>query len=323
VSIREIVTREVLIGEGVGQAGKPADFPVKLTHDGLSLWFSTPDAPTPRYDELVPRSGASIVIGVHPWNPTNAVFVRYRIDGGTVQTVPGREVRVDLDRQAQYFAATFPTFYTGDLVEYSPALSCGGRQVPPPHIADRFPAKFRLAPRQARAAQPVRTPRSPQHRFTAGLNFVATVAVEFDTPQFIGETAEGMRVNFLARGGTVDGDGFSGKVIEGSSDHLIVRRDGMGVVRIRAAFAADDGAILDVEAGGYVNFGPDGYRRAVAHHLPDRAPLVVSPLISTRHPKYRWLARIQCIGVGQTHLDAGQATYDVYAVSPRGVTATI
>jgi hypothetical protein len=115
------------------------------------------------------------------------------------------------------------------------------------------------------------------------------------------------------------GEGFTGSVKESSSDHLIVRRDGMGVVRIRAAFAMDDGGQLDVESGGYVDFGPDGYRRALAHDLPDRSPLVVSPLITTRHPRYAWLSRIQCIGVGHTHLDAGQASYRVYAVTPRNL----
>jgi len=93
----------------------------------------------------MPRSGASLVLGVHPWNPTNAVLVRYRVDGGIVQTAPGRELRTDFDRQTQYFAVTFPTFFTGNVVEYSPVLSCVGRQVPPPHIAHRFPSKFRLA----------------------------------------------------------------------------------------------------------------------------------------------------------------------------------
>jgi hypothetical protein len=295
---------------------------VNLTHEGLSLWYGTDDTPAPFDDEVVPRSGASLVVAVQPANPTNSVNVRYRVDGGIVQTVPGRELRTDYARHVQYFAVKFPHFPSGDLVEYSPVLSCGGRQVPAPHIADRFRSKFRLAAKEAHApAQFVRARAPKQQRFDAGLDFVATVAVRFDAPQFIGETPAGMRVNFFVREGTVAGQGFSGKVIESSSDHLIVRRDGMGVIRIRAAFATEDGAMLDIESGGYVDFGADGYRRAVAHNLPDRSPLVVSPLVSTRHPKYAWLGRIQCIGVGETHLDAGEASYHVYAVSSRSVTA--
>jgi hypothetical protein len=261
---------------------------------------------------------------VRPANPTNAVLVRYRVDGGIVQTVPGREIRTDYDRDAQYFAVTFPAFPTGDVVEYSPVLACGGRQVPPPHIANRFPSRFRLpAKAPSRPAQRVRAPTQRQQRFAARLDFVATVAVQFKNTQFVGETAAGMRVNFLVGDGAVEGDGFKARVTEGSSDQMIIRRDGMGVVRIRAAFATEDGAMLDVESGGYVDFGTDGYRRAVEHNLPDRSPLVVSPLISTRHPRYSWLSRIQCVGSGETHLDAGQATYHVYAVTPRGLTVTM
>ena len=290
---------------------------MKLTNEGLSLWFGTPDAPAPFDDEVVPRKGVSLVVGVHPANPTNAVLVRYRVNGGTAQTVPGREVRNDYDRGVQYFAVTFPTLPTGDLVEYSPMLTCAGRQVPPVHMADRFRSKFHLEGPQARPVQPVRASSTAQQpHFDAGLSFVAAVGLQFEPPQFIGETATGLRVNLIVREGTATGEGFTGRLLEASCDNMLVRRDGMGVVRMRAAIATTDGATLDVESGGYVDFGVDGYRRAVAHHLPDQSPIVVSPLISTRHPKYAWLSKIQCIGVGQTHLDAGQASYDIYAVQP-------
>jgi hypothetical protein len=292
---------------------------VNLTHEGLTLWYGTPDAPAP-LDELVPRVGASLVVGAHPANPTNAVRVRYRVDGGIVQSVPGREFRTDYERDAQYFAVTFPSFPTGHLVEYSPLLSCGGRQVPPPRVANQFLSKFRLAEEERPPVQRIRVPAPRQQRFAAGLDFVATVSVRFGQSQYVGETAAGMRINFLVGEGTVVGDGFRATVTAGSSDQMVVRRDGMGVVGIRAVFATEDGAMLDVVSGGYVDFGADGYRRAVAHDLPDRCPLVVSPLVSTRHPRYKWLSRIQCIGVGQTHLSVAQATYHVYAVSPRGET---
>jgi len=295
---------------------------VNFTHDGLSLWYGTPDAPAP-IDEVAPRDGSSLIVAARPAKPTNTVLVRYRVDGGIVRAVPGRELRIDYERDAQYFAVTFPAFPSGDVVEYSPVLSCAGRQVPPAHIATRFPSKFRLPPKSARPAAPTPPPIPQKQRYGAGLNFVATVQVTFGTTQFVGDTAAGMRINFFVGQGLVEGPGFRGKVTDGSSDQMIVRRDGMGVVRIRAAFATEDGAILDVESGGYADFGADGYRRALAHSLPDRAPLVVSPLISTRHPKYAWLSRLQCIGVGQTHLAVGQATYHVYAVSTQGLTVTL
>lgn len=299
---------------------------MNLDNDGLTLWYGTPDAPAPGDDGIAPRRGASVVVGVHPANPTNAVQILYRVDGGQVQTLPARELRTDYARQAQYFAATFPALPTGNLVEYAPVLTCGGRQVPPAPANDRLFSRFHLAEAPAPATsapapRPVAVPTSAHLRFAADLTFVANVAVHFLTPpQFVGDTAAGARINFVVRDGSVTGEGFTGKVLEGSADDLIVRPDGMGVIRIRAAFALGDGAMLDVEAGGYVDFGTDAYRRALAHDLPDRSPLVVTPLITTRHPKYRWLSRIQCIGVGETHLDAGQASYHIYAVGPRALT---
>jgi hypothetical protein len=239
-----------------------------------------------------------------------------------VQAVAGRELRTDHARGVQYFAASFPPMPSGSVVEFAPSVSCAGRQAPAPVLAQRFPSRFRLAPVQPRTiARPgagaiTSTSTGTVALVDPGLSFVATVAVCFEPFQFVGEVPTGMRVNFLVREGSVEGPGVHARVSAGSCDHMLIRRDGMGVVRIRAAFETDDGAVLDVEAGGYVDFGPDGYRDAVAQRLPDRCPLVVSPLVSTRHAKYAWLSRIQCVGSGYTHLDAGQAYYCVYAVQP-------
>lgn len=293
---------------------------MQFTNDGLSLWYGTPDAPAPGDGGIVPRTGAALVIGVRPAHPTNSVMVQYRVDGGRVQTIPGREVRTDFERQVQYFAVAFPPFLTGDVVEFSATMSCVGRQVPAPHLADRLPSKFRLAPKQVEprpsAAPPSTSPAPKQSKqsFSVGLKFVGQVNVYYGTPLYVGDTPTGMRINFLAKeGSTVRGEDVCGKVLESSTDSMLVRPDGMGVVRIRAVLGLDDGAILDVESGGYVDFGPDGYRRAKNHDLPARAPLTLSPLITTQHPKYQWLSRVQCIGTGFTHLDEGWAGYGVYA----------
>lgn len=288
------------------------------THEGLTFWYGTPDAPAPGDAGLVSREGTALVLGVQPINPSNVVNVRYRVDKGLVQTLSGRELRTDYERQIQYFAVAFPAFPTGQVVEYAPILTCGGRQVPAPAAADGFLSRFRLeekpaapppAPAVARAA-------GRGQRFDPGLSYLADVAVTFYPPELVCDTADGVRINFFVSEGTVSGKGLSGKVLDGAADHLLVRRDGVALTRIRAAFALDDGAVIDIDSGGYVDFGPDAYRRALANNLPDRAPLVVTPLMSTRHPKYRWLSRIQCIGTGETHLAANQVGYQVHTVSP-------
>jgi hypothetical protein len=297
---------------------------VNFSYEGLTLWYRTPDAPAPEEDAVLPRRGASLVVGVQPANPLNSVLVRYRVDGGPVRTVPGRELRTDFQKRAQYFIVSFPAFPTGSVVEYGATASCGGRQVPAPNSTERLPSRFRLAAREApmQRSAAIAAADSQGLRFPARLDFVASVAVQFDEFQFVGDTPGGVRVNFFVREGTVQGDGFRAHVTQGSCDHMIIRPDGMGVVRIRAAFATEDAATLDVESGGYVDFGADGYQRALARDLPDRSPLIMSPLIYTRHPKYRWLNRVQCVAAGETHLDAGQASYDVYSAVPRDIPPT-
>jgi hypothetical protein len=298
---------------------------LKLSNDGLSLWYGTPDAPAPFDDEVMPRQGVSVVVAVQPANPTNRVFVRFRVDRGAVQTAPGRDIRTDYGRNVQYFAVAFPAFYTGQVVEYAPVFMCGGRQCPAAYLADRFRSKFRLEPQKSVASpapEPALARSSPPARgaqvkqtFDAGLAFVATVEVKFREPQYVGEIPWGMRINWVIASADVSSSAFHGTMLEAAVDDMLIRRDGMGVVRMRATIKLDDGALLDVESGGYVDFGPDGYRRAVAHDLPDQSPVALAPLISTRHPKYAWLGRIQCIGVGQTHLDDLWACYDIYAVN--------
>lgn len=122
------------------------------TSDGLTIWYGTPEAPSPFDGEVVPRAGVSLVIGVHPASAANTVRVVYRVDRGFAQTLPGRELRTDYDRASQYFAVTFPRFVTGSRVDYSAILSCAGRQVPAPHLATRLRSYFLLEPVKPRSS---------------------------------------------------------------------------------------------------------------------------------------------------------------------------
>src|SRR6478672_8921209 len=116
---------------------------VQLTHDGLELWYGTSDAPAPD-GTTEERQGVSVTVGVRPTNPSNAVSVRYRVDGRGVETVSAPLVSNDFQKRTQYFRATFPTFWSGETVEYVPVVSCEGRRAPEPATAGSFPSSFRL-----------------------------------------------------------------------------------------------------------------------------------------------------------------------------------
>jgi hypothetical protein len=289
---------------------------VNISHEGLSLWYGTPDAPAP-LDEVASREAASVTIGVRPASPANSVQVRFRVDNGLEQVEPARLLRTDYERDCQYFATKFPPFHGGSVVEYCPTLSCAGRQVPGPSNL-RYPSKFRLAPPAPPAAKTsARQARTQQQQFTPGLTFLCSVSLRFDKPDFVGETPEGIRVAFYALEGTLVGPKLRGKVLPRSADHLFIRPDGIAVVRVRAIVRTDDGAMLDVEYDGKLDLGEDAYDAARRQQFPPLPPLVMCPRVLTGSPQYKWLNRLQCLAVGRVRLRDSTVEYDVFAVEAR------
>jgi Protein of unknown function (DUF3237) len=52
----------------------------------------------------------------------------------------------------------------------------------------------------------------------------------------------------------------------------------------------------------------------VEGNLPARLTLHVVPSCQTVHPRYLWLNRVQCLGIGEVDLGRSHVSYDVYAV---------
>jgi hypothetical protein len=287
---------------------------VKLTHDGLSIWYGTPDAPAPFDQEVVAREGISLVVGVSPANATNSVAVQYRVDRGLLQSVPGVEAHVDQSRGAQYFVVRFPAFTCGDCVEYWPSFRCGGREVP--GAQQRLPrSAFRLAPKTAAAAPKRPAMRAPRSSVPAPeLTFVADLDVRLARIDYVGETPQGMRIDFYANEGRVSGPSMRGRLVAGAVDRMHVRPDGVGIVNVHLVVALEDGAQLDVAQSGSVDFGVDGYAKAVARRLPSRNAVVANPRIATGHSKYLELNRQEYLAIGETDLDASKVGYQLYAV---------
>jgi hypothetical protein len=294
---------------------------MNFTEDGLSLWYGTPDAPAPP-DEVARGSRPSLTVGVRPSSPSNTVSVLYRVDGGFLQRASATERRIDYDRDIQYFRAAFPPFVTGRLVEYCPVVGCAGRQAPREETAERFPSKFRLAaPRstiaEPAASNPTRTATGVP-RFQPEAEFLCQVLVQFERPQVIGDTPAGIRINYWVRDGSVAGPKLNAKFLPPSSDSFLVRRDGVGIVDVHGTFQTDDGALISVQYGGHAELGEDGYRKALANQFTPYPPAVVAPRFLSGHPKYLWLNRLQCIGVGKVRMQELTFEFDVFAIHPRG-----
>ena len=292
---------------------------MRQTHDGLSLWYGTPDAPAPP-EEGARRSGSSLVVAVRPPSPANAVSVRYRVDGTAIRHLPAREIQTDHAREVQYFRATFPFLPEGRVVEYSPVLTASGRQVPAPAIASAFPSRFALgdAPLPGPGGGPVATsrPAPASQRFEPRLEFVCAVSCRLSTqPDVIGETPEGLRINFYLDGGHAVGPLLNARVMPRGADCMTIRRDGVGVLQVRANFQTDDGGILDADYSGFIDLGEEGYGPATRGVFPDSAAIQLAPRLMAVTPRYKWVNRHQFVGVGRASLSLAEVDYDLFVVS--------
>jgi hypothetical protein len=115
---------------------------MKFEHDGLQLWYGTPDAPAPdqsiEADTTIP-----ITVAAFPADPSNHVEVIYRINRGSTRRQTTTWWRND-SSGTQYFTARLGPFRPRDLVEYGAICHCAGRQVPSIKEATKLPSLFHV-----------------------------------------------------------------------------------------------------------------------------------------------------------------------------------
>src|SRR5262245_664662 len=173
---------------------------MRITNEGLTIWYATPDAPAP-FEDGANRVGSTLTIGTQPPSPVSAVSVHYRIDGGREWVIPAREAGIDHTRQVKYFRAAFPDMLEGKVVDYGAVLTCAGRQVPAPRSRPDLPLRFALLdpePTPAVGSQPASSADAAVGpRFTPRLEFIAQIRTRFAKKfDIIGETPIGFRVNY-------------------------------------------------------------------------------------------------------------------------------
>ena len=151
-----------------------------------------------------------------------------------------------------------------------------------------------------------------EYRLEHICSYRATLA---SAPEVIGAVPEGLRINVYVTGGEVSGPRIRGKIRPVGGDWLTVRTDGVGILDVRATMETHDGALIYVTYNGVVDLGEDGYQRlARGETIADGTPIRTAPRLHTAHPDYRWLNRLQCVGVGEAFLGRSEVRYDVYAV---------
>ena len=293
---------------------------VRFHNDGLTGWYGTADAPAPS-GEVDPGQDLTVVLGVAPAHPLNAASIRYAVDGGRAHSVIARRRRTDSTANAEYFEASLPGLRPGQSIVYEPMLTRAGRYAPAMAAPMRTAVSAAAAavPSDAREEPVSRAAVRPQTvgRLPFSLDYLASIRVPLKEPENIGETPDGLRVHWYwsPAEGEVQGPALTARVRHIGGDWMTIRRDGVGVMDVRATLETADGALLYVFYQGYYDLGPDGYQNFLARKWPMRAPTRTTPRISTGHPNYAWLNRVQCLGVGEvTIAETVTYAYDLYAV---------
>ena len=150
----------------------------------------------------------------------------------------------------------------------------------------------------------------PDYRLEYIFSYTARVRLP---PEVIGATPDGIRANFYVIGGYVDGPKLKGSLAAVGADWMLIRRDGVAILDVRATIETQDGALIYLPYSGVCDLGPDGYDRFLNGTLPQRASLRGVPRFHASHPSYLWLNRVQGLCVGDVNLSEGVVQYDVYA----------
>jgi hypothetical protein len=298
---------------------------MRFSHEQLTLWYGTADAPAPLDDTIEDRRGVSVTVGVQPPDPRNAVAIQYRLDQGPVQTIRAVRLRTASAQGVEYYRAIFPDFCSGEHVSYLPILTCSGRRAPDPETRVTLPSSFRLGggprsggrvPNDSSRDQHPAPPDNPVGRLPFELEYLASVRVPLKEPEIIGETPEGIMVNWYwyPAEGVVAGPRLNAKVRQLGGDWMTIRRDGVGVMDVRATLETHDGALLFVSYLGYYELGENGYQDFLARRWPTRAPTRTMPRFHAADTRYRWLNRVQCVGIGEVRMKDLSYAYDLYAV---------
>jgi hypothetical protein len=143
------------------------------------------------------------------------------------------------------------------------------------------------------------------------LGFFAALTADLRA-EVIGVTAEGFRVNFFVKGGTVAGPGLDAIIEPEGGDWMIIRPDGIGAVNIHITYRTSDGALILEQAGGVFDLGPHGFAMAVSGAWTGSPPFYATPTWSTSDPKWQWLTRRQGFAMGRVVLEKLQVQADIY-----------
>jgi hypothetical protein len=138
------------------------------------------------------------------------------------------------------------------------------------------------------------------HLTVPQLNFFADLSVKVDKPQEVGLTLHGMRRLIPIVGGTVQGHGWTGRVLPGGADFQLIVNERMAELDARYVVEADGGDLIYVQNRAVRTAAPEVMARLVRGELVDPASVYFrcSPSFETASPALAWISERLFIGTG-------------------------
>jgi hypothetical protein len=255
------------------------------------------------------------------------VSVVYRIDAGRERQAT---VAVLNPGVPQRFAAKLPPVREGQRVDWRAELRRAGK------LHARFPADGGWQSATAASAIPPSAPPTlvpgmpspfPAYdtagtpRFGYELAFMGALTVQLRA-EVLGHTPQGFRINFFVVQGEAHGPRLNGKVRPEGGDWMCIRPDGVGEVDIKITYETPDGALLLEQSGGIFDIGEQGYQDVIRGVYRGAPPFFATPIYVTSDPRWAWINKLQCFGIGRVVMNELRVECDIYQPLLRSAPAT-
>lgn len=140
---------------------------------------------------------------------------------------------------------------------------------------------------------------------TPELKFFADLSVHVDKPQEVGKTHHGVRRVIPILGGTVQAQGWRGRVLSGGADFQLLLGPSMAELDARYVIETDAGDMIFVTNRAVRTASPEVMAKIIRGEPVDPSTVYFrcSPSFETASPTLSWIAERLFVGTGARHPD--------------------
>jgi hypothetical protein len=140
---------------------------------------------------------------------------------------------------------------------------------------------------------------------TPELKFFADLSVQVDKPQEVGKTHHGVRRVIPILGGTVEAQGWRGRVLSGGADFQLLLGPSMAELDARYVIETDAGDMIFVTNRAVRTASPEVMAKIIRGEPvePSTVYFRCSPSFETASPALSWIAERLFVGTGARHPD--------------------